>query len=249
MGTWGTGLFSDDTACDVRDEYLDLIGDGLSGPEATERLIEDWKDQITDPVVAPVFWLALAATQWRCGRLEDRTRERAIEVIDSGTDLTRWQTDPKLVRRRRAVLSQLKQRLVSSQPPKKKIPKRFRDHTDWEVGDVVSYRLQSGRLALFRVLGHHTDRGGTSPICELLDWAGEALPTPRRLKRLGFQRGMGEWQKATQFLIGRQKEGEFPEDRIELVAKRTKAHQKPGGYMAFLWSHLDEQLEKVFGLS
>ena len=30
MGTWGTGLFSDDLAADVRDEFRDLIGEGLT---------------------------------------------------------------------------------------------------------------------------------------------------------------------------------------------------------------------------
>lgn len=249
MGTWGTGLFSDDTACDVRDEYLELIGDGLSGPEATEQLIEGWRDLLTDPDVAPVFWLVLADTQWRCGRLEDRIRERAIGVIDSEIDLARWQADPKLVPRRKAVLSRLKLKLESSQPPKKKIPRRFRDHTDWEVGNVVSYRLQSGQLALFRVIGHHTDRGGTSPICELLNWSGKALPRTWRLKRLGFRRGMGEGQRVTQFLIARQKESELPEDRIGLVAKQTRVRQKPGGFVVFLWSHLDEHLGRIFGLS
>ena len=38
MAAWGTALFSDDTACDVRDAYVDLLGDGLSGPEATKAL-------------------------------------------------------------------------------------------------------------------------------------------------------------------------------------------------------------------
>ena len=248
MGAWGTGLFSDDTACDVRDEYLDLIGDGLSDPEATDRLIKGWKDQVIDPDVAPVFWLALADTQWKYGRLENRIRQRAIEVIEGGTDLARWQADPKLVQRRRVVLSRLKKKLESSQPPKKKIPKRFRDYTDWKVGNVVSYRLQSGQMVLFRVIGHHTDRGGTSPICELLDWTDEALPGPRRLRRLECRRGMGEWQWVTQFIIGRQEENELPKDRIGLVAKQSKVHQKPGGYTVFLWSRLDEELEKIFGL-
>ncbi len=29
MGTWGTALFSDDLACDARDAYRELVGDGL----------------------------------------------------------------------------------------------------------------------------------------------------------------------------------------------------------------------------
>jgi len=63
MGTWGTALYKDDTACDVRDDYRDILGDGLVEPGATEQLIKSWKDELPDPVTAPVFWLALADTQ------------------------------------------------------------------------------------------------------------------------------------------------------------------------------------------
>ncbi len=63
----GTAVFSDDTACDVRDGYVDLLSDGLSGPEATKKLLREWSASLKDPDEAPVFWLALAATQWKYG--------------------------------------------------------------------------------------------------------------------------------------------------------------------------------------
>ena len=63
MGAWGTALFSDDTACDVRDSYLDLVGNGPTGPEATKTLLREWSASLSDPDESPVFWLALAATQ------------------------------------------------------------------------------------------------------------------------------------------------------------------------------------------
>lgn len=78
MGAWGTALFSDDTACNVRDDYRDQIGEGLSGPEATDRLLNEWRETLRDPDDGPVFWLALAATQWRCGRLESRVKEEVV---------------------------------------------------------------------------------------------------------------------------------------------------------------------------
>jgi hypothetical protein len=64
MGAWETALFSDDTACDVRDSYTDLVGDGLIGSEATKTLLREWATSLNDPDESPVFWLALAATQW-----------------------------------------------------------------------------------------------------------------------------------------------------------------------------------------
>jgi hypothetical protein len=60
MGAWVTALFSDGTACDVRDSYVDLVGDGLTGFEATKTLMREWSTSHNDPDVSPVFWLALA---------------------------------------------------------------------------------------------------------------------------------------------------------------------------------------------
>lgn len=43
MGAWGTGLFQDDTACDIREDYKDHLGNGLSGPEAVARILAEYK--------------------------------------------------------------------------------------------------------------------------------------------------------------------------------------------------------------
>jgi hypothetical protein len=87
MGVWGTALFSDDTACGVRDSCVDLVGDGLTGPEATKALLRGCYSALNDPDESPVFWLALAVTQWRCGRQESHVLQQALNVIDSGSDL------------------------------------------------------------------------------------------------------------------------------------------------------------------
>jgi hypothetical protein len=80
MGAWGTALFSDDTARDVRDSYVDHVGDGLIGPEATKALLHEWSASLNDPDESPVFWLALAVTQWRCGRAPATRRNLASLV-------------------------------------------------------------------------------------------------------------------------------------------------------------------------
>lgn len=199
MGAWGPAIFSDDTACDVREEYRGLLGDGVPASQATDRLLEKWKDELSDPDVAPVFWLALAATQWKAGRLEERVKQEALGVMESGSDLARWQSDPQLESRRRKVLEKLRTQLNLPQPLPRKIPKPFRDSTDWQFGEAVGYRLASGRWVLFRVIGFHSDQGGTTPICELLDWNTERLPQPHEVRKLGILRrslngGYARWQ-------------------------------------------------------
>jgi hypothetical protein len=78
MGTWGTAIFSDDTASDVRDEFRDLIGEGLSTEQATDELLKEYALSLDDPDDGPPFWLGLAVTQWKCGRLLEQVKEKAF---------------------------------------------------------------------------------------------------------------------------------------------------------------------------
>ena len=60
MGAWGTAIFSDDTAADIRGDYKDYIGDGLSPIAGKEKILLEWKEFLNDPDEAPVIWLSLA---------------------------------------------------------------------------------------------------------------------------------------------------------------------------------------------
>jgi hypothetical protein len=72
MGTWGTALYSDDLAADLRADLRECFGDGLSPSAAVDKLISEYSSSLTDSDESPVFWLAIADTGWRFGRLDDR---------------------------------------------------------------------------------------------------------------------------------------------------------------------------------
>jgi hypothetical protein len=245
MGAWGPAIFSDDTASDVRGDYRDLVGDGLTGPEATDRMLKDWRSSVDDADDGPVFWLALAATQWKCGRLEERVKVKAIEIIDQGTNLERWKHDPKLLKQRQTVLVKLRAQLLSRQPPEKKIPKRYRNRCDWDIGELLSYRLLSEKLILLRVIGQHTDKGGTAPVFEILDWIGDAVPSNDVIRQLDVKKG----KLGRQIMVGRLTEKEFPEDRVCRLGMKLPPTQDVGGFMVSLWRFFDRQLQELFGLS
>ncbi|MGH6810950.1 MAG: hypothetical protein ACREDM_00930 [Methylocella sp.] len=167
MGTWGTGLFGDDNASDLRDEYRQSVGDGMAGPEATDRLIARWAP-CGDPDLEPVFWLALALTQWSCGRLEDRVKGQGLRVIADGSAMRPWAGGPD-ERKRRAVLDAAKRKLESPQPAVRRIKRRVLSTCDWERGELIGYRLKTGDYVVLRMLDRYVDLGGAYPVCELLD--------------------------------------------------------------------------------
>ncbi len=247
MGAWGPAIFSDDTACDIREDYKELLGDGLTPSEATDRIFLEWKDSLADSNEQSVVWLALAATQWKLGRLELRVKQKAMVVIDSECNLVFWEGKDR--EKRRAALDKLKIQLDSPQPKQKKVPKRFRDDCDWTVGELIAYSTLSEKKVLFRVVGFNQDKGGKSPVCELLDWRGDIIPNKLRLRLLRIRtKTYPNGKRTSQFMIGRISERELPLERVERVGIILKPSQSIGGFTVFTWKHLDQQLNEHFGI-
>ena len=130
--TWGTEIFSDDLACHIRSRWHALIGDGLPADVSTERVLGEHADGLEDSNKRSVVWLALALSQWSTGRLLDSVRDVALEVIDDGSDLGRWNTEALRTAREKA-LARARSQLLSSEQPPNPIPKRRSS----ETGDMA----------------------------------------------------------------------------------------------------------------
>lgn len=78
MGTWGTGLYENDTALDVKDEFEEYYQRGMAVQEITDRLMQEYADILEDTDEAPLFWLSLADTQYHFGVLLPLVRESAL---------------------------------------------------------------------------------------------------------------------------------------------------------------------------
>lgn len=265
MGVWGTSIFSDDNACDVRDDYRRMIGDGLDGPQATDQLLRQWASLEGDPHLAATFWLALAVTQWKCGRLEDRVREKALCVIDDGSALHPWRGS-HLERKRAAVLEAARNQLLLRQPPVRKIAKQFRTSCDWEHGELITYRLLSGNFVVFQVVEFHRDAGGVAPICEIIDWQGSQIPRLSELEGLSMRkqislvfknrptRHRNEARPQYRLMIGQASKREFPKDRVFQLNARLPIQHPPkprnvaNPTTVSLWRYLDRTLETCYGL-
>ncbi len=253
MGAWGTGIFSDDNASDLREEYRDLIGDGVPGPEATDRLIAQWSPR-GDPDLEPVFWLALALTQWTCGRLEQRVKDEALRVIADGSAIRPWAGSPD-ERKRRAVLEAAKQKIESPQPAPSKIKKRVLDTCDWERGELIAYRMLTGDYVVLRMLDRHEDRGGAYPECELLDWRGPGLPlqglpdtTPvRDLRNYGGGKRFMVLSIGKRFLKDRLKRLNMKHQLADDYSRVPRGGCNPTRVVS--WKEFDKFLEKSFELA
>ncbi len=183
MGAWGPGLFSDDLACDVRSDYREMIEDGVPDDEATRRILEQYEEEAADADEGAVFWLALAFTQSKLGRLNPHVRDRALRAIQRGEGLHMWREDPKLLEKRKAALERVRIQLTGPQPAHRKLRKPTRHVTDLVPGDVLAFGA-GGRCTLLRVARLEESRIAVTPILVALDFDGTDPPQGAALQAL-----------------------------------------------------------------
>ncbi|QEH67730.1 hypothetical protein [Cellulosilyticum sp. WCF-2] len=193
MGTWGTGLYSNDLALDLKGTYMRLLKEGKTKEEVERLTIEQYEDTMEcedededDETIDA--WLVLADLEWKYGRLSERVKARALGYLETGKGLEAWEecsnTDYK---KREQVLEQLREKLLSPMPAEKKIrvPKPY--ECEWKLGDVFAYQFTSdyskkkgveNHYMVFRVIQLVRSKSDNSiqPVVQVYKWMGKELP-------------------------------------------------------------------------
>lgn len=201
-------LFSDDMSLHIRKEYGFLVSIGKENNEIEEILQQYYSNILNcDDPEEDVFWFVLAYCEWKKGRLSPFVKEKALSALDSGRELERWnepgaETEYK---KRKKVLSDLKEMLLSPMPPAKKPKKPTVHHCPWPVGSLLAYRIVScNKLAnhpcfkkyvLLRIIQINrspitkifpTEYYNESMIVGLYNWIGSEIPDPSIVEQLKF---------------------------------------------------------------
>lgn len=143
MGTWGPGIYENDIALDVKDSFERLLEAGKTAEEITDRLTEQYRDAIDDPIDGQAFWFALADVQWEHGVLLPSVKMRAVLRIDSDRVMTECQAGESTEDARELALHTLKEKLLSP-PPSAKLPPKLKGYVcQWKRGDVFAFLLES----------------------------------------------------------------------------------------------------------
>ena len=143
MGTWNIRLYSNDTTCDVRDTYIDFLKQQFSNEKAYQQTYSNFKELMSTDE-EPLFWYALADTQWNVGRLIPEVKDKALKLIELNGGDSLWDENSKKIIRWNNLLLKLKEKLQTPMPQEKvfKKPIEFK-HNPWNVGDVYAYRLHT----------------------------------------------------------------------------------------------------------
>jgi hypothetical protein len=193
MGAWGPGLFSDDTTCEVRDEYLGNLKRGMSDRAAENQILERFADLFSVVEVRCLVYFALAATQYRHGRLSPRVKKATLNLLDAGGDLAGWEEDsPSNVPARRRALNALKKQITGPQKDRAtvkvvalKTKKTKKKRIDLPNGTVFGMPLPDGSWAALLLVRHIESREQVmEPSFRLIDWSGSAAPTRKQLQKV-----------------------------------------------------------------
>lgn len=145
MSAWSESIYGNDTAQDLKQEYQAVFSrndvetalkklDAYVRADFDETDEEDWASYI----------YSLADFMWKHGILTEQVRERAVVMIDSDFGMDIWAEEGKSVlNRRRKVLAALREKLLSPQPPKKKVRLDIHPKPIFGTGDLVAVRLKT----------------------------------------------------------------------------------------------------------
>ena len=146
MGTWDVNITGNDTAQDLMIEYsaaffkydveeaVKIIDRYVRAEMCDESDEEEWCNYV----------YSLADFMWKKGILTDSVRNKAIDMIDSGFGLAVWEeAGQKTLEARKKKLAEFKEKLLSPQPPRKKIKPNAHTERIFEDGDIIAVQLHT----------------------------------------------------------------------------------------------------------
>lgn len=186
MGTWNRNLFSNDTACDIKDTYIELLQNQHSDEEAYDMTCREYIELIGSDE-EPIFWFAIAAIQWQVGRLTPVAKEKALYWIDANGGIDLWNETKKGRVEWKKTLLKLKEVLISDLPPKKEFKKAKTFETNlWDIGDVYAYQLNKkyskdiglyGKYILLHKISEDTSYESIIPRVQIYNKVFDELPS------------------------------------------------------------------------
>ena len=146
MGTWSTSITGNDTAKDLYSEYSAAFYK-YEPEEALKKIDQYIRKEMFDESDQEEwcnYYYSLADFMWKKGILTDAVRDKAIEMIDTGFGLELWELEgQKTLNARKKALAEFRKKLLSPQPPKKKIKPTGHLNRIFTDGDIIAVQLQT----------------------------------------------------------------------------------------------------------
>ena len=149
MGTWGTGISSNDDYADIYSEFFELYNEGKDVADATALVLARNGEMLGMPEAVNNVWIALAKAQWECKQLQPEVYERVKTIIDSKADLKVWNelgATKSDIEKRRKALNRFLSQLQSAKPKAKVRKKKVICDPIFKKGECLTFKLKNGNF-------------------------------------------------------------------------------------------------------
>ena len=144
MGTWRTGISSNDVYEDIHYGFFDLYNRGMDVSDITERLIKENQELIDSHEDQNNFWFTIAKSQWECKALDPEIFNRVKIIVETGKDIELWKeldaSKSDLTKRQKVLDNFLQKISVEKKTPKKRKVRKLIDAV-FEKGDCLIFEL------------------------------------------------------------------------------------------------------------
>ncbi|WP_452231540.1 hypothetical protein [Lacinutrix sp. MEBiC02595] len=147
MGTWGTGISSNDIYEDINYEFFELYNQGMKVSAITEKLIKENKELIDSHEDQNNFWITIAKSQWECKSLDKKVFNQIKDIVESGKDIELWKeldsSQSDLNKRKKVLELFLKKISTEKKTSRKRKIKKSRNAI-FEKGECLVFKLSDG---------------------------------------------------------------------------------------------------------
>ena len=145
MGAWSVSITGNDTAQDLQTEYTVAFWkyDISEALQRIDQFVRQDMDESDEGEWADYYY-SLANFMWKKGILTDEVRDKAIAMIDQNFGLEIWaESGEKILKSRKKTLAAFREKLLSPQPPRKKIKPNIFPQRIFNDGDIIAIELQT----------------------------------------------------------------------------------------------------------
>ncbi|SFU67504.1 hypothetical protein SAMN05216480_112138 [Pustulibacterium marinum] len=147
MGSWGTGISSNDIYEDINYKFFELYNEGMEVSAITERLIKENKELIDSHEDQNNFWITIAKSQWECKALDPKIYNQIEDIVKSEKDIELWKeldaSKSDLTKRRKVLENFLEKISTEKKTARKRKVKKKRDAI-FQKGDCLIFKLSDG---------------------------------------------------------------------------------------------------------
>lgn len=147
MGTWGTGISSNDVYEDINYEFFELFNQGMEVSAITEKLIQENRELIDSHEDQNNFWITIAKSQWECNALDPKVFSRIKDIVESGKDIELWKeldASKSDLTKRKKVLDSFLEKISNEKKTSRKRKIKKSRNAIFEKGDCLVFKLSDG---------------------------------------------------------------------------------------------------------